>query len=170
MNNVFSCISWWACIVSDQYFKSQQHYLKPGYIIQLIAFQWDTPSSPDPSLLVKWVGPSPVARGVWAQHYFRTDSRVVVNTWNNKILFTCPTLTVILSPNHPAAWHCWRRWCTALPLTHQPTLQYNIKRRRSCKLQMTYSMESYMKNSPNLSSPKTLRLGLQVGVAPMNRS
>ena len=32
---------------------SQQHYLKPGYIIQLIAFQWNTPSSPDPSLLVK---------------------------------------------------------------------------------------------------------------------
>ena len=34
-----------------QYFKSQ-HYLKSGYIIQLIALQWDTactPSSPDPS-------------------------------------------------------------------------------------------------------------------------
>ena len=44
-----------ACILSDQYFKSQLHYLQPGYVIQLIVFQWDTPSSLDPSLLVKWV-------------------------------------------------------------------------------------------------------------------
>ena len=29
-----------------KYFKSQQHYLKLGYIIQLSAFQWDTPTSP----------------------------------------------------------------------------------------------------------------------------
>ena len=29
-----------ACVFSDQYFKN---YLKPVYIIQLIAFQWDTP-------------------------------------------------------------------------------------------------------------------------------
>ena len=42
-----------ACILSDQYFKSQLHYLQPGYVIQLIAFQWDTPSSLDPYLLVK---------------------------------------------------------------------------------------------------------------------
>ena len=26
--------------LTDQYFKSQQHYLNSGYIIQLIAFQW----------------------------------------------------------------------------------------------------------------------------------
>ena len=91
-NSVFSCIFWWACVPSDQHFKSQQHYLKPGYIIQLTAFQWNTPSSPDPSLLVKWARPQP-SRGVWAQHYFGTDSRVVVITWNNKILFTYPTLT-----------------------------------------------------------------------------
>ena len=64
--------------------------------IQLIAFQWDTPSSPDPSLLVKWVwhvrlhnpGPSPVEG--YEHNTFGTDSHVVVITWNNKILFTLP--------------------------------------------------------------------------------
>ena len=39
---------------------SKVHYLKSGYVIQLIAFRWDTAcihSSPDPSLLLrKWVG------------------------------------------------------------------------------------------------------------------
>ena len=39
---------------------SRVHYLKSGYVIQLIAFRWDmacTRSSPDPSLLLrKWVG------------------------------------------------------------------------------------------------------------------
>ena len=38
---------------------SRVHYLKSGYVIQLIAFRWDTTcirSSPDPSLLLrKWV-------------------------------------------------------------------------------------------------------------------
>ena len=38
---------------------SRVHYLKSGYVIQLIAFRWDTAcirSSPDPSLLLrKWV-------------------------------------------------------------------------------------------------------------------
>ena len=38
---------------------SRMHYLKSGYVILLIAFQWDiacTHSSPDPSLLLqKWV-------------------------------------------------------------------------------------------------------------------
>ena len=38
-NNVSNCISWRACVLSDQYFKNQQHCLKPSYIIQLIAFQ-----------------------------------------------------------------------------------------------------------------------------------
>ena len=41
---------------------SRVHYLKSGYVIQLIAFRWDTAcirSSPDPSLLLrKWVGPA----------------------------------------------------------------------------------------------------------------
>ena len=41
---------------------SRVHYLKSGYVIQLIAFRWDTAcirSSPDPSLLFrKWVGPA----------------------------------------------------------------------------------------------------------------
>ena len=39
---------------------SRLHYLKSGYVIQLIAFRWNTAcihSSPDPSLLFwKWVG------------------------------------------------------------------------------------------------------------------
>ena len=100
MNNVFSCISWWACILSDQYFKSQQHYLKPAWL-----HCSGTPSSPDPSLLVKWVwlvrlhspGPSPVEG---YEHNIISELitmliavHVVVITWNNKILFTCPTLT-----------------------------------------------------------------------------
>ena len=39
------------------------------------------------------------------------------------------TLTVTLSPNRPVTRHCWWLWCTALPLTHQPTWQYNTTRR-----------------------------------------
>ena len=61
------------------------------------------------------------------------------------------TLTVTLSPNHSATRDCWRLWCTALPLTHQLTLQYNITRRKGCKahdVNMTYSKERYMKNNP----------------------
>ena len=45
---------------------SRVHYLKSGYVIQLIAFRWDTAcirSSPDPSLLLrKWVGPARLSR------------------------------------------------------------------------------------------------------------
>ena len=51
---------------------SRVHYLKSGYVIQLIAFRWDTAcirSSPDPSLLLrKWVGP---ARLMQEQHFPR---------------------------------------------------------------------------------------------------
>ena len=57
------------------------------------------------------------------------------------------------SPNHLATRHCWRWWCSALPLTHQPTLQYNNTWRKGHKLhdvKMTYSKERYMKN--NLTS------------------
>ena len=60
------------------------------------------------------------------------------------------TLTVTLSLNHSATRHCWLRWCTALPLTHQPTLQYNITQRKGRKLhdvKITYSKEWY-KNNP----------------------
>ena len=44
----------------------------------------------------------------------------------------------------------------ALPLTHQPTLQYKITERKGRKLhdiKMTYSKERYIKNKPRLSSP-----------------
>ena len=52
--NVFSAV-FFECTLSDQYFKSQQDYLKSDYVIQLIAFHWDTActrSSPDPSFVV----------------------------------------------------------------------------------------------------------------------
>ena len=41
----------------------------------------------------------------------------------NLTLALTVTLTVKLSPNHLATRNCWRRWCTVLPLMHQPTLQ-----------------------------------------------
>ena len=88
--------NWWACTsrntaaLIDHYFKSQQRYLKCSYIIQLIAFQWDTActhTSPDLSEVSlacesTYHSLSPVSSGVWAQHYFRTDSCVLVISWS----------------------------------------------------------------------------------------
>ena len=49
-------------VLTPQQVNSRVHYFISGYVIQLIAFQWDMAcihSSPDPSLLLrKWIGPA----------------------------------------------------------------------------------------------------------------
>ena len=123
-NSVFSCISWWACIFSDQYFKSQKHYLKPGYIIQLIAFQWDAPSSPDSSLLVKWVwlvrlhspGPSPVE----GYEHNTISDLIAVLYWSLGIIKSChmpnPNLYIYANYNRNfcTIYSNWSVWSSLL--------------------------------------------------------
>ena len=68
------------------------------------------------------------------------------------------TLTVTQSPNHLATRHSWWRWCTALPLMHQPPLQYNItqcKGRELRDVKMVYSIERYMKDNPKYAHQNT---------------